>query len=477
MLDPRLYSLAALAALPLNPKLHDVPAIAGAIDEFGFIDRIIVNEPTMHILGGHGRRTDLLRRFQRGEEPPVNCQWNEAGDDWLVPVDFVSIPAHKETAAAVALNRASERGGWHEPLLVQVLQDIATSTPDLMPATGYSRDDLDDLMRVTRIDGGPGNGRESDPPSVTPTHEDGALFRRFVVPPFSIFDTRQGYWRNRKSAWLSHRLDPGRGRQGEGHGGQAIFDRGAYGTMGGLPDVSIGDPVLAEVMFRWYCPPGGRVLDPFAGGPTWAFVAAVLGLEFVGIELNADQIAVNVEQLSTFDLPAMPEYIEGDCREMIGLRMVEPESFDFAITSPPYYNLERYGGGEADLSEAPSYDGFLDMYEAAMTATAAALKPDRFAVFMVGDVRGSDGLYYGFVADTIRLMDAAGLHLYNDAILLTQSGSLPARVSASFDSGRKLGKHHQNILIAVKGEPRAAVEAVGAVWLDGGPAIDNGTNT
>ena len=31
---------------------------------------------------------------------------------------------------------------------------------------------------------------------------------------------------------------------------------------------SIFDPVLCEIAYRWFCPQGGTVLDPFAGGIT-----------------------------------------------------------------------------------------------------------------------------------------------------------------------------------------------------------------
>ena len=40
-------------------------------------------------------------------------------------------------------------------------------------------------------------------------------------------------------------------------------------------------------------------------------------------------------------------------------------------------------------------------------------------------------------------------------------GSLPIRVGRQFESASKLGKTHQNVLVFVKGDPRAATEAVG----------------
>ncbi|HXF87125.1 MAG TPA: hypothetical protein VNK48_02075 [Xanthobacteraceae bacterium] len=50
---------------------------------------------------------------------------------------------------------------------------------------------------------------------------------------------------------------------------QAILEVGS-GT-------SIFDPVLCEIAYRWFCPPGGSVLDPFAGGSVRGIVASRLG--------------------------------------------------------------------------------------------------------------------------------------------------------------------------------------------------------
>ena len=44
--------------------------------------------------------------------------------------------------------------------------------------------------------------------------------------------------------------------------------------------------------------------------------------------------------------------------------------------------------------------------------------------------------------------------LYNDAVLVTSVGSLPVRVPRQFRVGRKLGKTHQDVVIAFKGDPK-----------------------
>lgn len=52
--------------------------------------------------------------------------------------------------------------------------------------------------------------------------------------------------------------------------------------------VSLFDPVLAEVMVRWFCPENGSVFDPFAGDTLKGLVFSTLGHKFTGIELRQE---------------------------------------------------------------------------------------------------------------------------------------------------------------------------------------------
>ena len=65
------------------------------------------------------------------------------------------------------------------------------------------------------------------------------------------------------------------------------------GAAGQSTGTSIFDPVLCELAYRWWCPPGGLVLDPFAGGSVRGVVAAKLGRPYVGVELRAEQVDAN----------------------------------------------------------------------------------------------------------------------------------------------------------------------------------------
>ena len=178
------------------------------------------------------------------------------------------------------------------------------------------------------------------------------------------------------------------------------------------------------------------------------------------LDLSARQIAANREQAEAICNGYLPQWHIGDSRNIGAL--LENTRGDFLFSCPPYADLEIYSEDERDLSTL-RYPEFRVAYKHVIAEAAALLKPNRFACFVVGEVRGKDGIYYGFVPDTIAAFEAAGLRYYNEAILVTQAGSLPIRVGKQFETTRKLGKTHQNVLVFVKGDARAATEAVGQV--------------
>lgn len=230
----------------------------------------------------------------------------------------------------------------------------------------------------------------------------------------------------------------------------AIVEEGATGT-------SIFDPVLCELAYRWFCPQGGNILDPFAGGSVRGIVASYLGRAYHGCELRAEQVAANTAQAGIAKSP-LPVWVCDDSRNIA--KHYAPD-MDFVFSCPPYADLEVYSDDPRDLS-AMDYPEFVAAYREIIAASCTLLKENRFACFVVGEVRDKKGNYRNFVGDTVEAFRAAGLHYYNEAILITAVGSLPIRVNKQFQSGRKLGKTHQNILVFVKGEGKKAAAACSA---------------
>jgi hypothetical protein len=230
-----------------------------------------------------------------------------------------------------------------------------------------------------------------------------------------------------------------------------ILDQRGGGT-------SIFDPVLCELVYRWFCPAGGAVLDPFAGGSVRGIVAAKMGLKYLGIDLSEAQINANRRQAEAIGFDRAPEWLVGDSVEIAG--KCPDFGADLIFSCPPYADLEVYSDDPRDISTM-GYPSFLHAYRQIIKGSVSLLKPGRFACFVVGDVRDKKGLYRGFPWHTIQAFQDAGARLYNEAVLVTAVGSLPVRISRQFEAGRKLGKTHQNVLIFCKGDPKQAAVACG----------------
>ena len=226
---------------------------------------------------------------------------------------------------------------------------------------------------------------------------------------------------------------------------------------------SIFDPVLCELAYLWFCPPGGLVLDPFAGGSVRGIVAAKCGREYIGIDLRPEQVEANRAQASAICGDGIaPAWIIGDSALVVpGIECAA----DFVFSCPPYGNLEVYSECPEDLSNMDRA-GFRAAYRKIIAAAIGKLKADRFACFVVGDYRDKAGFYCNFVSETIAAFEAAGARLYNEAILVTAAGSLPIRAGKQFAVSRKLGKTHQNVLVFAKGDPKRATAACGPVEID-----------
>ena len=101
------------------------------------------------------------------------------------------------------------------------------------------------------------------------------LRERFVIPPFSVLDSRQSYWLRRKRKWIALGIQSELGRDA------ACFNNKEFlgsidPQLQNLSNTSIFDPVLCEIAYRWFCPTGGTVIDPFAGGSVRGIVVRIV---------------------------------------------------------------------------------------------------------------------------------------------------------------------------------------------------------
>jgi len=290
----------------------------------------------------------------------------------------------------------------------------------------------------------------------------------FGVPPFSVLDTRQGYWQERKRNWISKGIKSEIGRD-EFYSGLGDLQNKKNASIKGNfnASTSIFVPVLCEIMYKWFNVEMGEILDPFAGGSVRGVVACMLGYKYTGIDLSARQIEENNKQAEAIGVT--PNYIIGDSNLMIEKL---PDNYcDMVFTCPPYEDLEVYSKDSDDLSNM-NHEEFNRAYFSIIEKTYKKLKDNSFAVIVVGEARSKAGSYYNFVGNTIQAFISAGYKYYNEIILVNAVGTLPFRAGRIMNKSRKVGKVHQNVLVFYKGVMSEIASKYGSIA--GISAIDLG---
>lgn len=432
-----------------NAKKHpqdQIEKIKKSIQEFGFISPCLIDKEN-RIIAGHGR---VQAATQLGMEK-VPCIYVEG------------LTEEQRRAYIIADNRLTELGGWDEDLIAFELHELTVA--------GF---DVEMLGFDTVV----------EKPQTEPDAEKAytRLTDRFFVNPFSVLDSRQKWWQDRKRAWkdLGIASEIGRGNDGdvtkdgltyakshvpmnvykqknrleEALGRSVKWDEfyEVFPNAHKMHNTSTFDPVVCEIAYRWYSKPGDSVLDPFAGGSVRGITATLLGRKYAGVDLSEKQIEANKnnwEEISHKTITdgeeaAAPEWFVGDSLKID--EIVTGDQFDLLFTCPPYADLEVYSDDPRDISNM-DYSQFCDVYSEIIKKSVAKLRRDAFAVVVVGDVRDRQGFYRDFVSFTIRSFEEAGMKLYNEAILVTSFGSVATVVGRQFANSRKLGKVHQNVLV------------------------------
>ena len=269
------------------------------------------------------------------------------------------------------------------------------------------------------------------------------------IHPFSILDTRTKEWKERKNWWIiNHQIKSELGR--EDTESKTMF----WDTES---NVSIFDPLLCELMYNWFTPINGTILDPFAGGSVRGIVAEELGFKYTGIDISETQIKANKLQSSK------PNWIVGDSDKV--LNTIDTK-YDFIFTCPPYHDLEVYSNTDGDISNM-EYDKFINSLKSILSKATSKLKDNRFFGIVISEIREQSttrnykiGKYKGFVPSVIQMCEQMGLSFYNDIILYNSQHQASRVAKTYFDRNRKIASVHQNVLIFVKGNPDIATEEI-----------------
>ncbi len=165
----------------LKPGDPEYEKMKRSINEFDCVEPLVWNKRTERLVGGHQRLKILKENGVKEFE-----------------VSVVDLDERKEKALNVALNKI--QGDWDFTKLADLMTELDDGEFDL-ELTGFDMSEIEDMMNWI-----------PDGDSKEVVHK--KLTERFIVPPFSVLDTRQGYWQDRKRAWLSLGIQSELGRGG-----------------------------------------------------------------------------------------------------------------------------------------------------------------------------------------------------------------------------------------------------------------------
>jgi DNA modification methylase len=294
-----------------------------------------------------------------------------------------------------------------------------------------------------------------------------SLKEKYIIPPFSVIDLNKIEYKKRARKYIDLGIKGELGRNSVVYDASSSKDKdkieqlqkgwsdGAKAfrkkLIGNSTGISVFNPFICEIVYRWFCPNNGFIFDPFCGGSTRGIVAKYLDYNYEGIDIREEQIISNYNQINNiFKNTNNIKYHVGDSDSIIDNIS---NNYDLIFTCPPYFNLEVYSDKKDDLSTM-DYQQFIFKYESILKKSFKLLKDESYFAIVLSDVRrknddGYYGSYIGLIKDTINIFEKNGMRLWNDIVIINSFGNAGIRADRYMKS-HKVVRVHQNLLVFKK---------------------------
>ena len=213
-------------------------------------------------------------------------------------------------------------------------------------------------------------------------------------------------------------------------------------------------------LIEYFTKPGQMVFDPFLGSGSTLVACAQCERRGVGIELVEEWADVARQRVADVGSPIEQSIHAGDSRDVI--RTFDDDSFDFIVTSPPYWMIlrkdldhkvkserkskglsTRYSDEKNDLGNVESYDEFLVELEKVFSECMRVLKGKKYMCVVVSDFRHKSR-FVAYHSDITRVVESVGFTLEGITVLVQDNKNLyPYGIPFAFVSNI----HHQYILV------------------------------
>ncbi len=228
---------------------------------------------------------------------------------------------------------------------------------------------------------------------------------------------------------------------------------------------------MVERLLNFFTKKGDSVLDPFSGVGSTLKACALNGRSGVGVELTEEWVRLTEERLRT-ETPDQRDQVvmQGDAR--VVMKDFEDESFDFIVTSPPYWGIlnkpadhrvksqrlaedlpVRYSDDPRDLANITEYQSFLTELRGVFKDCYRVLMTGKYIAVVVADFRHKKR-YYHYHSDVAGIMEEVGFLPKGDIIYVKNAKRLYP-YGYPFDYVPNI--HHEYIMIFRKDRGEAGL--------------------
>ncbi|HEY4667507.1 MAG TPA: DNA methyltransferase [Anaerolineales bacterium] len=183
-----------------------------------------------------------------------------------------------------------------------------------------------------------------------------------------------------------------------------------------LPHPAKFPETLAQQFIEFFTKRGQTVLDPMVGTGSTLIACLRSGRNGVGIEINPKyaELAAQLveEEQDSLGAPASELSVRVVCGDAAGLSRMSLPTFDYVLTSPPYWNMLHakgfqtqkrrrasrgldvtYSDDPADLGNIADYDEFLERLVAVYVSLRPLLRPKAYLTIIVKNVKKGGTIY------------------------------------------------------------------------------------
>ena len=203
------------------------------------------------------------------------------------------------------------------------------------------------------------------------------------------------------------------------------------------------------------------ILDPFMGSGSTILAADRRQKTGIGLEISPEYIELTNKRLAQstlFGEQKKHSLIRDDARNL--LTHVAPDTIDLCVTSPPYWDIlsqkrtadnkaiRDYGDAGEDLGKIADYGQFLDLLTHVFSSVLQVVKPGKYCVVNVMDLRKKDA-FFPFHSDLAQRLQGVGW-IYDDVIIWDRRMEYNNLRPLGYPCVFRINKIHEYLLVFKK---------------------------